>query len=60
MERRTLRRDKQELVELQQNIQSEIKAKEQIMKELTQVRSQLADTERYYVTHRCSSTYSLD
>ena len=46
MERRTLRRDKQELVELQQNIQSEIKAKEQIMKELTHVRSQLADTER--------------
>ena len=57
MERRTLRRDKQELVELQQNIQSEIKAKEQIMKELTQVRSQLADTERYCVTHRCSCTY---
>ena len=46
MERRTLRRDKQELVELQQNIQSEIKAKEQIMKDLTLIRSQLADTER--------------
>ena len=46
MERRTLRRDKQELVELQQNIQTEIKAKEQIMKDLTLVRSQLADTER--------------
>lgn len=46
MERKTLRRDKLERVEMQQNLENELKAKQKVEEELTHIRTQLAHTER--------------
>jgi serine/threonine-protein kinase MRCK len=44
-ERRTMKRDKQERVEMQQNLEIELKAKQELEKELRDIRTQLAHTE---------------
>lgn len=46
MERKTLRRDKLERVEMQQNLENELKAKLKVEEELTRIRTQLAHTEK--------------
>ena len=45
MERRTLKRDKGELLDLQLQLKNEIEAKGRIQEELTQVTAQLAEME---------------
>ena len=51
MERRTLRRDKQDFLDLQLSLQSEIDAKSKIAKDLTDLKAHYAEMERYtYVT----------
>uniref|UniRef100_A0A1X7VNS0 non-specific serine/threonine protein kinase n=1 Tax=Amphimedon queenslandica TaxID=400682 RepID=A0A1X7VNS0_AMPQE len=45
VERRTLRRDKLERVEMQQNFENELRAKQRVEEELTHIRTQLAHTE---------------
>ena len=47
MDRRTLRRDKGDRLDLQQQLQAEIAAKTRIQEELTQITSQFTDMERY-------------
>ena len=47
MERRTLRRDKLERVELQQKVENELRARHTVQQELTSVSTQLAESERY-------------
>ena len=57
MERRTLRRDKQDLLDLQLSLQQEIEAKGKIAKDLTAVTAQHAEMERYIHVHvyiRCT------
>lgn len=44
--RKTLRRDKFERVELQQNLENELRAKQKLQEELTSARTQLAHSER--------------
>lgn len=46
MERRTLKRDKQELLDLQLSLKNEIAAKTSVQEQLTQVTSQLAEMEK--------------
>ena len=45
MDRRTLKRDKGELLDLQLQLKNEIEAKTRIQEELSQVTSQMADME---------------
>ena len=45
MERRTLKRDKQELLDLQLSLKNEIEAKGRVQEQLTQVAAQLAELE---------------
>ena len=45
MERRTLKRDKQELLDLQLSLENEIAAKGQIQEQLTGVTAQLSEIE---------------
>lgn len=45
MERRTLKRDKQELLELELSLKNEVAAKSKVQEQLTQVTSQLSDME---------------
>ena len=45
MERRTLKRDKQELLDLQLSLDNEIAAKGQIQEQLTSVTAQLSEME---------------
>lgn len=45
MERRTLKRDKGDRLDLQQQLQGEIAAKNRVQEELTQIKSQLTDME---------------
>ena len=47
MERRTLRRDKQDFLDLQLSLQSEIDAKSKIAKDLTDLKAHYAEMERY-------------
>ncbi len=47
MERRTLKRDKGELLDLQLQLNNEIAAKGRIQEQLTQVTTQLAEFEAY-------------
>ena len=49
MDRRTLKRDKGDRLDLQQQLQAEIAAKTRIQEELTQITSQYTDMERYIV-----------
>ncbi len=46
MERRTLKRDKQELLDLQLSLKNEVGAKTSVQQQLTQVTSQLAEMEK--------------
>ena len=46
MERRTLKRDKQELLDLQLSLKNEIAAKTKVQEQLTQVTSQLSEMEK--------------
>eukprot|EP00731_Ephydatia_muelleri_P030003 Em0021g526a len=48
MERRTLKRDKQELLELELSLKNEVAAKSKVQEQLTQVTSQLSDMEIKY------------
>ena len=50
MERRTLRRDKLERVELQQKVENELRARHTVQQELTSVSTQLAESERCVFT----------
>ena len=47
MERRTLRRDRQDLQDLQLSLQSEIDAKSKIAKDLTDLKAHYGEMERY-------------
>ena len=47
MDRRTLKRDKGDRLDLQQQLQAEIAAKTRVQEELTQITSQYTDMERY-------------
>ena len=46
MERRTLKRDRQDLLDLQLSLQGEIAAKAEISQELSKVKSQLSEMEK--------------
>lgn len=46
MERRTLKREKGEILDLQLSLKNEIAAKGKVQEELSQVTSQLADMEK--------------
>ena len=64
MERKTLRRDKLERVEMQQNLENELKAKQKVEEELTHIRTQLAHTERLdiqlYDNTYCNSLFMIN
>ena len=45
MDRRTLKRDKQELLDLQLSLKNEVTAKTKVQEDLTQVTSQLSEME---------------
>ena len=62
MERRTLRRDKLERVELQQKVENELRARHTVQQELTSVSTQLAESERYIHVHaqvHCTRMYKF-
>ena len=46
MERRTLKRDKQELLELELSLKNEVAEKSRVQEQLTHVTSQLSDMEQ--------------
>ena len=57
MDRRTLKRDKGDRLDLQQQLQAEIAAKTRIQDELTQITSQYTDMERYIVKSLSPASY---
>ena len=57
MDRRTLKRDKGDRLDLQQQLQAEIAAKTRIQDELTQITSQYTDMERYVVKTISPASY---
>ena len=48
MDRRTLKRDKDNRLDLQQQLQAELAAKARIQEQLTEITSQLTEMERYF------------
>ena len=59
MERRTLRRDRQDLLDLQLSLQQEVEAKTKIAKDLTDITAQYNEMERYiictlYIRYTCT------
>ena len=58
MERRTLRRDRQDLQDLQLSLQQEIEAKTKIAKDLSDITSQHAEMERYMYIHAAHAKHT--
>ena len=61
MERRTLRRDRQDLLDLQLSLKAEIEAKSKIAEDLSNVTAQHAEMERWELAqyHTMYSTWSF-